>query len=594
MKCITSSVQAKFTIAISFTVLLFFSLLLIISFTYFKNYSIDKSKEYASAILYETNAKINLFFSEIENLAESLANFNTVRQVDSQSMENIFLSTVSARKEYIRAIYLGTETGKMYEWGYGEGFINHIPRFPSGYDPRVRPWYKTAVESGKFSVSKPYIYASVKALGITGVIPVYSGDNRFVGVLGIDIILQGLRNIIKNLNTQHKSKIILLNKDFEILASQFDTISGNVTHLKKYNSFYKIKDKEGYFIDTIKKAKMFISYKRNQTTGWILLTAIPYHSIMEFSNNTIEVIFLTDMVLIFILVIIINILLRKIVTGHLESLTAVMKDIGGGNLKARVPVSGEDEFAKIGTLFNELAEIRETYTYRMEDAVKKRTLEVTKLQVENTRLRILEEKERIFRNLHDSLGARLTNIFISNNVARSASGSDPELLENMLGRIEKNTEAGIQDLKEIIFDHTGERLIIDFAEFFLLSIKNRLKLKNIHLKYKIKNKDIINSLPQNVRFEAEKILQELVTNVLKHSEASAVSIDIRALPTRLLFSFKDNGKGFDIIRESSRGYGLNSIRKRISKIGGILTIKSNKGNGAKFIISIPVKEHKDD
>jgi len=594
MKFIRESVQAKFTLAISFTVLLFFSLLLIISFTYFKNYSIDKSKEYASAILYETNSKINLFFSEIENLAESLAGFNAVRQVDIGSMKNIFLSTVYARKEYIRAIYLGTKTGNMYEWGYGEGFINNTPRFPPGYDPRVRPWYKTAVRVKEFAVSNPYIFASVKALGITGVIPIYSRKNNFVGVLGIDIILQGLHTIMKDLNTQRKSKIILLNKDYEILASQFDTISGNVTHLKKYSSFNKIKDKEGYFIDTIKKEKMFISYKRNQNTEWILLTAIPFHTIMEFSNNTIGIIFFTDIFLIFILVILINFLLRKIVTGHLENLASVMKDIGGGNLNARVPVSGEDEFAEIGTLFNKLAEIRETYTYRMEEAVKRRTVEITKLQMENTRLRILEEKERIFRNLHDSLGARLTNIFISNNVARSAAGSDPELLDNMLGRIEKNTEAGIQDLKEIIFDHTGERVIIDFAELFLINIKNRLELKNINLKYKIKNRVIINSVPRNVRFEAEKILQELVTNVLKHSRASAVSINIHGTTARLIFSFKDNGIGFDRTEEESMGYGLKSIQDRIDRMNGTLKIKTGKGNGTKFMISIPIKEHDND
>ncbi len=592
MKYISSSVQAKFTLAISFTVLLFFTVLLLISFTYFKNYSIDKSKEYASAILNETNSKINLFFTEIESLAQSLSHYSAVREVDTEAMRNIFLSTVDARKNYLRAIYLGTETGKMYEWGFGEGFIRNKPVFPPGYDPRSRPWYRTAVKEGKFSISEPYIYASVKAIGITGVIPVYSSAGKFSGVLGIDIILQGLQTVMRDINTQHKSKIILLNRKYQILTSQFEASSGNIIHLKKYNASKKIIGRRGYFIDTIKVEKMFVSYIRNEATGWILLTALPYHTIMEFSNNTIEIIFLTDIFLIFILVIVINFLMRKIITGHLENMAAVMNKISSGELHARVPVSGNDEFSEIGNLFNHLAEIREKYTYKMEEEVKKRTEEVTNLQKENTRLRVLEEKERIFRNLHDSLGARLTNIFISNNVARSVSVSDPALLDNMLDRIDKNAEAAIQDLKEIIFDHSGDRAIMDFTHFFIVNIRNRLELRNIDLKYKIKNREIINAIPRNIRFEIEKILQELVTNVLKHSKATAVTVDIRATDSWFISSFKDNGIGFNKDTEKNSGFGLKSIQDRILSLHGTMKLKTGKNSGTKYVISIPVKEQK--
>ncbi len=593
MRCISTSVQAKFTLAISFTVILFFSILLIISFTIFKNYSIEKSKEYASTILYETNSKIDLFFTEVENLAESLSHYRAVYQTDEKEMRNIFISAVGARKEYIRAIYLGTEDGKMYEWGFGEGFKDNTPTFPEGYDPRKRPWYRTAERERNFTVSQPYIYASIKALGITCVIPVYSEDNRFIGVLGIDIILQGLNKIVNSLNTRRNSRIILLNRNFEILASQFESISGNVLTLKKFPSYANIKGEEGTFSDIINNEKMFFSYKVNGSTGWILLVALPFHVIMEFSNNTIEVIFLTDILLIFILVVIINILMRKIVTGHLANLNTVMKRISAGELDARFPVSGNDEFAEMGALFNQLAEIREKYTRRMEEEIRKRTEAISRLQQENIRLRVLEEKERIFRNLHDSLGARLTNIFISNNVARSVLDSDSGVLEDMLNRIEKNTEMAIGDLKEIIFDHGENRTIIDFTRFFLINIRNRLNLKDIDLKYKIKHRELINSIPRHVRFELEHILQELITNVLKHSEASAVTIDIRASENRLILMFRDNGKGFDRDRVIE-GFGLASIRDRINRLKGTIKIKTAPGSGVRYIITIPVGTGGDD
>ena len=311
MKPITSSVQLKFTLAISLTVVLFFSILLWISFTTFKNYSIDKSKEYASTILHETNSKIDLFFGEIENLAYSLSGYRAVYSVNIPDMKNIFLSAVHARKEYIRAIYLGTKEGTMYEWGFGEGFINNTPSFPPNYDPRERPWYKAAKEKQSFIISKPYIYASINALGITGAIPVYNENKEFVGILGIDIILQSLNNIINDLNVQGNSRIILLNSNYEILANQFESISNNVLSLKDFPHKEKIINTRGTFTEIINGKKMFVFYDKNEATKWILLVALPYHEIMEFSNNTIEIIFLTDMILIFILVVIVNILIKK-------------------------------------------------------------------------------------------------------------------------------------------------------------------------------------------------------------------------------------------------------------------------------------------
>lgn len=99
----------------------------------------------------------------------------------------------------------------------------------------------------------------------------------------------------------------------------------------------------------------------------------------------------------------------------------------------------------------------------------------------------------------------------------------------------------------------------------MINIKSRLELKNINLKYRIKHRDIINSIPGGLRMEIEKIFQELVTNVLRHSGASLVTIDLRATESRIILSFKDDGIGYDKERELSVGYGLSGILDRIKK-----------------------------
>lgn len=123
-----------------------------------------------------------------------------------------------------------------------------------------------------------------------------------------------------------------------------------------------------------------------------------------------------------------------------------------GDKYARIP-SGQKafEFKLIARLFNRLADISDETSQELETRVAKRTQEVVDLQQENTRLRIIEEKERLYGNLHDSLGARLTGINISNNVAKTAlARNEIELAARMHDRIGQNTAQGIKDLKELL------------------------------------------------------------------------------------------------------------------------------------------------
>ncbi|MCK5199035.1 MAG: hypothetical protein KAR21_11825, partial [Spirochaetales bacterium] len=468
--------------------------------------------------------------------------------------------------EYLRAIYLGTSEGKMYEWGVGEGFIDNSPTFPEGYDPRVRPWYKAALHAKGFAISEPYIYASINALGITCVVPVFDTENQFVGVLGLDIMLQGLASMIKDLKVQKQGKVILLNQNFEILADQFNEYTENITSLRIFEDAELIDGSEGYFITELEHRKMLTSYKIIESTGGILLVAIPYHVIMEFSNQTLVTILLSEIFLMFFLLVILTILLHKIITEPLDKMLGVMKEIEYGNIDARIVTRGDDEFASLGRLFNQLEDIRLEYTSGMEKEIENRTKEIINLQKENTRLRIIEEKERIFGNLHDSLGARLTNIFISNNVAKKAFTHNDKLLKDMLDRIDKNTSQGIRDLKEIIFGpELGDRVIIDFVKLIGFNIHERLILKNIVFHYTTDNNEEINNLDRPLRFEIEKLLQEIVSNILKHAEAENVYLDMYITSRNLKINLRDDGIGFEYTREKEKGFGINGIIGRIKR-----------------------------
>lgn len=591
MNWILRSIKTKLTLGVISAVVILLAVLLIMSYTSLKNYSLNNALELSATILNDTDSKINRFFLEIDYLADSLKRNSSVYNVKLENMKELFISTVYARNEYLRAIYLGTNEGKMYEWGIGEGFINNAPTFPEGYDPRDRPWYKEALKTRGFAVSEPYIYASINALGITCITPVYDSSNNFVGVLGLDIMLQGLANIIKDLQVQKQGKVILLNQNYEILANQFNEYTENITQLEIFDNSNLITNTEGYFITELQNKKMLTSYKTIKSTGGILLVAIPYAEIMEFSNQTLATILLSEIFLMFFLLASLTFLLHKIITEPLDTMLSVMKEIEYGNVDARIIIKGDDEFTALGRLFNQLEDIRRAYTVGMEKEISIRTDKITSLQQENTRLRIIEEKERIFSNLHDSLGARLTNIFISNNVARNAfENDDPNMLTDMHNRIEKNVSQGIQDLKEIIFGQKqGDRVIIDFAKLIGFNIKERLKLKSITLNYSSKNNEEINLLSKTLKFEINNLLEEIVSNILKHSEADTVSLDIKMVNNKILIKIEDNGIGFNYNINKETGFGIKSILNRIDRLNGTVKLKSSQGNGTSYKISIPAK-----
>lgn len=591
MKWILRSIKTKLTLGVISAVVVLLAVLLILSYTSLKSYSLNNALELSETILNDTDSKINRFFLEIDYLAESLKINRSVYEVKPENMKELFITTVYARKEYLRAIYLGTNKGEMYEWGVGEGFIKNTPTFPEGYDPRVRPWYTEALKADNFAVSEPYIYASINALGITCVTPVYDSKSKFVGVLGLDIILQGLASMIKDLQVQKQGKVILLNQNFEILVDQFNEYTENITKLEIFEDSNLITSAEGYFISELENKKMLTSYKTIESTGGILLVAIPYTVIMEFSNQTLATILLSEIFLMFFLLASLTVLLHNIITEPLGKMLSVMKEIEYGNVDARIILKGDDEFTALGRLFNQLEDIRREYTVSMEKEISIRTEKITSLQQENTRLRIIEEKERIFANLHDSLGARLTNIFISNNVAKNAfKKDDKNMLNDMHSQIDKNVNQGIKDLKEIIFGpELGDRVIIDFVKLIGFNIKERLKLKSINLKYTSQNNDEINLLSKTLRFEINNLLQEIISNILKHSEADTVSLDLKMIDNKIYIKIADNGIGFDYHINKETGFGITSIINRIDRLNGTVELESSNKNGTSYNIAIPTE-----
>ncbi|MCX7023933.1 MAG: cache domain-containing protein [Spirochaetes bacterium] len=587
----TWGIGGKFIFFISFSVVVFMAATFAISQDVLRKYALKTADELATTILDQTDKRIGEFFREMEYLAKGLAATQVVRSVDADGMRDLFVSTVAARTRYLRAIYLGTVDGRMFEWGEGRGFVDHAPSFPAGYDPRVRPWYLDAVAKDAFSISPPYRFASVDDLGITCVIPVRAADGAFVGVLGLDILLDDLKSILEDLRIPQEGKALILSPDGDIVASQFpqDRAAGFV--MKRFavpGGEGIFDDASGSFSGEVDGRNFHFVHRKAENFDWIIAVAMPLGSIMASMRSLLSFITASEIFLMTMLIVAIAAITGRLIISPLTHIVSVINKIEGGRKDARVTVRSKDEFGLLGREFNKLVDAVAEYSRDLEDKVARRTGEIWRLQRENTQLRILEERQRIYRDMHDSIGAKLTNIFFSNGVARDLSKDGPEKLRELLGRIEANCLQAIRKLKEIILGMRRDDLIAsDAAKILSAGIRQRLQTKDIAFDCRMQNREVFNALDPEARGEVEKVFEELVSNVLKHSGASRVRLRLRAGTEGLSIRFSDDGRGFEPRSAPGTVSGLDNIKYRIERLGGTLRSESGAGRGTAFAISIP-------
>ena len=226
-----------------------------------------------------------------------------------------------------------------------------------------------------------------------------------------------------------------------------------------------------------------------------------------------------------------------------------------------------------------------------------------KITITQDRLKILsrklieaQESERrlIARELHDEIGQTLTAIKINlqsvNKITRSQKlkshlVDSVELVEHSL-QLVRNLSL---DLRPSMLDDLG---LIPTLGWYLNKQSQR---SGIDIKMNSINLD--NKLSPEVEITCYRVIQEAINNVIRHSEAKNVKVEIKIVDHELNIEIKDNGKGFNVIEVRKKALNGNSIgvlgmQERVELARGELSIYSSPENGTKIIASFPLNENK--
>jgi signal transduction histidine kinase len=206
------------------------------------------------------------------------------------------------------------------------------------------------------------------------------------------------------------------------------------------------------------------------------------------------------------------------------------------------------------------------------------------LAIENIRMR--EERERLSREIHDGIGGSLTNAILTID-ALSKESDDRSKIDRHLKILKKLISDGLTDLRELLWALEDEEYTL---KEIISHIKERVKTimdgKNIpyDIGVDMENEGIIFS--PKARLNIIRIIQESLTNTIKHAGAGKVSILIDEKDRKVTIRIKDDGKGFDPSDIHSKGYGLRNIKKRCDEIGARLDIISKPLRGTEIEINM--------
>lgn len=278
------------------------------------------------------------------------------------------------------------------------------------------------------------------------------------------------------------------------------------------------------------------------------------------------------------------------VVAPIERLSRQAEALREGDLSHPIAVQGDREVRllastldgarrQLASTLSELEDLNENLERQVADRT--RELRAQDAQRKNLVRRLLhageEERRRIARELHDEISQLLAVIQLS---LADVEHDTPDLRKarNLLGKTQREVHRIIYDLRPSILDDLGLAAAVRwYAE-------NYLKPQGLEVHLEVEGGL---DLPEEVEISVFRIYQEIVTNILRHSRAENVSIELYRRDSRLVLAVEDDGVGFSP-GERTPGAGITGMRERADLIGAELEIDSEPGLGTQVQLVIPI------
>jgi signal transduction histidine kinase len=207
------------------------------------------------------------------------------------------------------------------------------------------------------------------------------------------------------------------------------------------------------------------------------------------------------------------------------------------------------------------------------------------------------ERARIARDIHDDLGANLTEITLLSELAQSVDAPAHEV-QTDVRRIAEKARALTHSLDEIVWAVNPRNDTLDsFVTYACIHAEDYLKTASIRCRLKAPESLPAHALETSIRHGLFLVVKEALNNVVKHAAASEVILSFAVRGNILEVMIKDDGRGFDkaagLAAGKRIGNGMLNMRQRMRDIGGTLDLQSTPGQGTMVRICVTLPENQD-
>lgn len=255
-----------------------------------------------------------------------------------------------------------------------------------------------------------------------------------------------------------------------------------------------------------------------------------------------------------------------------------------------------EEFALESTISHSTIGGQLQMTAVLRDVTQRRKAEA-ELRMVNGQLRELsvslqgvreEERKRISRELHDDLGQQLTGLKLSLSWLGSRLKEGRATAVQDVDEMRRQLDTAIGSVRRIAAELRPRVLDdLDFREALTWQMQEFFKHSGIQIELDLQDADQIRD--DALATALFRIVQEALTNVVRHAAADKVLVSLHAAGAQLLLRISDNGAGFDS-RVACGGVGLVSMRERCSAVGASFQVHSSPGNGTHIEVAIPIQQ----
>jgi signal transduction histidine kinase len=202
-----------------------------------------------------------------------------------------------------------------------------------------------------------------------------------------------------------------------------------------------------------------------------------------------------------------------------------------------------------------------------------------------------DERRRIAREIHDSLGQMLTAIKFNVEILEDAADLQSDEDRRRIADIKSLLDNAMAEAREISYNLMPS-VLVDFGLVPALQYLGEQFSKRNELSVKVHTTGVEGRLDSSIEVGLYRIAQEALHNVAKHADAREVSVQLIGDTETIRLVIEDDGKGFNVSRSERnsgkpRGMGLVGMRERAASFNGQFVLESRPGRGTEIIVEVP-------